>query len=62
MWEPAEAACPLAPGRGHTHTQCKEALLSLESQTRLELGRCLPPERLQVPIIELGLFPNCSVS
>ena len=20
MWEPAEAACPLAPGRGHTHT------------------------------------------
>ena len=50
--------CP----REGTHTQWKEALLSLESQTRLELGRCLPAESLQVPIIELGVFPNCSVS
>ena len=48
--------------REGTHTQWKEALLSLESQNKVELGRCLPPERLQVLIIELGVFPNRSVS
>lgn len=61
MQEPAQGGKSLRPREG-THTQWKEALLSLESQNKLELGRCLPPERLQVLIVELRVFPSHSVS